>query len=205
MKNVKITLICFALSIMVMGCYSQKKLRRLVEPDPTISIVKEKLEDSPIFRFLHTQTQDREIFDLFIHDSSKYSILIDSRMYITYAYLKDSTQWEVFRKKTGQWCTIDNDSLELTVQNYANKNAAYTVVCPDDISASTTINLTEYVWIKEYGELKFIYYNKDYGVTFLNDEDRKEIKLLKDLINLLFLLDNDCKFLPANNAIKPKK
>ena len=205
MKNVKIILACFALSIMVMGCYSQKKLRRLVNPDPTSFIVKEKLEDSPIFRFLYTNTLNREIFDLFLHDSSKYSILIDSRMYITYAYLKDGTQWKIFREKTGQWCTIDNDSLELTVQNYANKNVAYTVVCPDDISASTIINLSEDVWIKEYGELKFIYYNKDYGVTFLNDEDRKEIKPLRDLINLLFLLDNDCKSPPANNAIKTKK
>lgn len=177
----KITYLYYAIiCLLFYSCAIKAQKNNNINEECTIS--EESFETTSMRKFLNTTTNGRDIIDKFIHDTSSYSILSVENDNVLYAFLKDGI-WNIYYDK--QNYTIKDENLSSDLDFYANKNIVYKVKCPDDFVIYDSNESLKAIWIKKSSNIKFLYYSIKCETVCLNNDEKKKIEVLKNIVKKL--------------------
>lgn len=144
-------------------------------------IKEEKFENSPIRNFLMTNSNNKELTNKFLQDTSSFALLCikNSKFFMVY----ENSEHNLFEESTKY--EFRNDSFIANMKYLSNLNTIYSVDCREGfIVFSAKFDQVGY-WIKEKGQIKFILYTKKCDLSCIDNKDKKRIKSLIEIDKIL--------------------
>lgn len=156
--------------------------QRADDIDVSCNIVEESFQFTSMRKYLSTTTNNRELINKFIDDSSTYSILTVEGKNVLYATLSND-YWIVYYNEKKS--IVSNKKLIADFRFYSDKNIVYKVDCPNDYVVYDSNEPFKAIWLKESRQVKFLYYSTKCEIDCLKNDDYKKIDLLNNIIRQL--------------------
>ncbi len=172
MKNNLFIIFC----LLTFSCKAQDKKQN--DLSESCFILEESFENNSMRKFLNTTSFRRDIIDKFIEDESECSYLSITDDDIIIASLENKN-WFVIQNETEY--VLNKTNLNFDLKSFTNLETVYKLECPENFVVFDTDIDFQAIWIKEAGELKFLYYSTKCDQFCLPEKEKEKVSLLMEI------------------------
>ncbi|WP_160114178.1 hypothetical protein [Aquimarina sp. AU119] len=159
--------------LLIFFCKAQDKKQN--DLSESCFILEESFDNNSMKKFLNTTSFKRDIIDKFMEDESEYSYLSITDDDIIIASLENKN-WSVIQNEREY--ILNKTNLGFDIKSFTDLKTVYKLECPENFVVFDADIDFQAIWIKEAGELKFLYYSTKCDQFCLPEKERKKVSLL---------------------------